>query len=154
MSKPQKVWMTRCMPGGTEDQLPHCQKDGIIAIGWSHVDLSRDGWEASDEVKKLSRNHRCYLRWFCEMEKGDWVLVPRMRGTDLHVAQITSDKIVNAEKDWARNGKANYYEARWQKDAWERSKMPADVHKRLKYPGTHLRLHDDYEQLRKSVEQL
>ena len=143
----QKVWMSRCKPGGKHDQLDDCKRDGIIAIGWGHVDLSQQNWWESDEGKALGGHARGNLRRFREMRKGDWVVVPR--GPELHFAQITDGKVANAEKAWA-GGRVSYYEADWQDGTRKRSKMPASVQRRLRYRGTHLDLHGDYEQLHES----
>ena len=153
MSKPQKVWISRCMPGGTEDQLPYCQKDGIIAIGWNSVDLSRGDWETSDECKDLRNDARGghairNLREFCKMQKGDWVVVPR--GPELHIAQITGDKVANAEKAWA-GGRVSYYEADWLTEHWRRDGFAAQdkIMRKLGQRGvTHDLLHENRQEFK------
>ena len=141
----QKVWMSRCKPGGKHDQLDDCKRDGIIAIGWGgHVDLNQQNWWESDEGKALGGHARGNLRRFSEMKKGDWVVVPR--GPHLHFAQITGDNVVNAEKSWA-GGRVSYYEANWQDGTRQRSEMPASMQSSLKWRGTHLLVHDDYSHL-------
>ncbi len=144
--KSQRVWMNRCKPVGN-NQLEDCKRERIITIGWPDVDLSQDGWE---NTKWLTPRGRSMLWRFCEMRKGDWVLVPR--GGDLHRAQIACDKplYLKDKPDWAEHAGSYYETEEWKEEPWERSKMPASVQSRLKYRGTHLWLHDNYSELEKA----